>query len=60
MRYFPEAIYSFEVFPTHGCEMSIVLGSELAFRNARVVSWVRRGNGILEKKRDGFPGVLWH
>lgn len=54
MRCFPEVIYSFEVFPTHGCEMSIVLSSELAFRNARGVSWVRRGNGILEKNVTDF------
>ena len=35
--------------PTHGRGMSIVLGSELAFRDARGVSWVRRGNGTLEE-----------
>ena len=29
--------------------MSIVLGTELAFCDARGVSWVRRGNGALEE-----------
>lgn len=35
--------------PTHGRGMSIVLGSELAFRDACGVSWFRRGNGTLEE-----------
>lgn len=35
--------------PTYGKGMNIALGSELAFRDARGVSWVRRGNGILEE-----------
>ena len=35
--------------PTHGQGMNIVLGTELAFRDARGVSWIRRGNGALEE-----------
>lgn len=35
--------------PTFGKGMSAVLGSEIAFRDARGVSWVRRGNGMLEE-----------
>ena len=35
--------------PTFGQGMSVILGSEIAFRDARGVSWVRRGNGMLEE-----------
>ena len=46
--------------PTSGLGMSVVLGAEIAFRDARGVSWVRRGNGILEETKEdpvSFYGV---
>lgn len=35
--------------PTYGQGMSVVLAPEVAFRDAHGVSWVRRGNGTLER-----------
>lgn len=34
--------------PTYGLGMHVVLGLEIAFRDSRGISWVRRGNGLLE------------
>lgn len=36
------------LLPTHGRGMGIVLGSEIAFTDARGTSWIRRANGHLE------------